>query len=99
MKLITDTLFYDTVEYKKANNKDKYGNIVYSEPETKLVRYVKGSDIIKYNGENTAVEYGRVYHCPFEAGKGDIIDNHLVIDSRPARDIKGTVHYWVVKTV
>ena len=97
--MVADKLFYDKVHYKKSNGKSKFGNITYSDTESKMVRYVKGSDVINIEGEKTVVKYVRTYHCPFEVKEGDLIDDHLVTESRPSRDIRGNIHYWIVRTV
>lgn len=91
--------YYDLVEYKEAVGKNEFGNIEYHQPEMRYTRYVKGLDVISVEGEKTIVRYKRVYHCPFEVKEGDKIDNHLVTDVRPSRDISGHIHFWIVGTV
>ena len=91
--------YYDHVEYKQSAGKDKFGNIEYAEPKQQLVRYVKGLDTITLEGEKIVTRYKRTYHTPFEVKEGDLIDNHIVTDVRPSRDINGTIHFWIVGVV
>lgn len=91
--------YYDTIEYKKQLGKDKFGGITYSQAESKSVRFVKGADTINLDGEKMVTRYKRTYHTPFEVKEGDMIDNHLVTDVKPARDLNGTIHFWIVGVI
>lgn len=91
--------YYDTVEYKAIQGKDKFGTITYAEPDDKQVRFVKGQDVISIDGEKQIIRYKRIYHTPFEVKEGDLLDGHNVTDIRPSRDLHGNIHFYIVGTV
>ena len=91
--------YYDEIEYKQAVGKSKFGCIEYKPSEKRMVSHVKGKDIKVFEGEKEVTKYKRIYHTPFEVKEGDMIDNHLVTDVRPDRDLSGKVHFWIVGVI
>lgn len=90
--------YYDKVEYLEKEDKlDKSGNIVYKSPRTIDVRYVGGGEKYIVSKDGTSTKYTKEYHVPFMIKEGDKLDDKLVVNVEPSRDVFGNFHFCIVK--
>ena len=90
--------YYDKVMYKEKQEKlDSFGNIVYKEARQIDVREVSGGIDFEATNSSIKTKYSKEYHIPFEVKEGDKIDNKLVVNVEPSRDIFGNLHFCIAK--
>ena len=90
--------YYDKVSYEqKTTELDSAGYDLYLPPRIIDVRYVAGGNQFDINSEDTGLKYTKKYHIPFMVNEGDKIDNRLVVEVEPSRDVFGNLHYCIVK--
>ena len=90
--------YYDKVMYKEKQEKlDSFGNIVYKEARQISVREVSGGIDFEATNNSLKTKYSKEYHIPFEVKEGDKIDNKLVVNVEPSRDIFGNLHFCIAK--
>lgn len=92
--------FYDEVDYtEKSGDKDISGKDIYLSPVKIKARHVGGSHVYKINDNNTVVTYSDEYQLPpdIEPSEGDKINNHIILNVTPSRNVFGDLEFWIVK--
>lgn len=93
-------IYYDKVTYEeKETELDRAGHVVYKEPREINVRLVAGGEMYMVDKDGQSIKYTKEYQIPFMVKSGDKIDDRLVVNAHPAKDVFGSFHYCIAKVV
>lgn len=89
--------FDDIVVYEKSNGVDETDYPLYEPPENRNMRIAYDGYVEVIKNGNTAREWKRVYHSPFEVFENDKVNGTILKEITVCKTPLGDILYWRIE--